>query len=224
VAGARSGTPAVDDDPWRRLAERAAEEVGAPADLLGGFLRDLDAAAAGAALELPQLDGYRSLGRSAAQRGVPLRNVVDLYLTAARAAWPRLTAVVGQSRVPPAGADRRAAAMSGVERGARGRRGAPVGRPVRVAGGRGRRPPLVPRPLRVPTGHLPAHADCAVFSRALDGNGLGPDQAGGGRACEWRRPGRGWTRTASVTRRARCTAGSPVATAPCAVSSSPALR
>jgi hypothetical protein len=70
----------------------------------------------------------------------------------------------------------------------------------------------------------PAHAARTVFSRALDGKGLGPDQAGGGRACGWRRPGCGWTRTASVTRRARCTAGSPVATAPCAVSSSPALR
>lgn len=86
-------------DDWAGVLARAEAETGAPADLLGAFLPDLDAAAGGQALDLPQIEQYRELGRTAAQRGQALRAVVDLYLTAARRAWPRLTAVVGERDV-----------------------------------------------------------------------------------------------------------------------------
>ena len=85
---------------WHQaVAARTAADVGAPVKLLGAFLDDLEAAAAGHALALPYIDGYRALGREGAQRGVALRTVVDLYLTATRQAWPQLTAVVGERDV-----------------------------------------------------------------------------------------------------------------------------
>lgn len=74
------------------MAARTARDVGAPATLLGDFLPDLARAAAGSAPQDAPADDYRALGRAAAQQGVPLRTVVDLYLTAARLAWPGLTA------------------------------------------------------------------------------------------------------------------------------------
>lgn len=82
-------------DGWAAVVAATSADVGAPADLLGEFLPDLDEAASGRPLDLPHIDGYRTLGRVAAQRGVTLRAVVDLYLTASRRAWPRLTAVAG---------------------------------------------------------------------------------------------------------------------------------
>ncbi len=82
-------------DGWTAVVAATSAAVGAPADLLGEFLPDLDEAASGRPLDLPHIDGYRTLGRVAAQRGVTLRAVVDLYLTASRRAWPRLTAVAG---------------------------------------------------------------------------------------------------------------------------------
>ena len=75
------------------MAARAAREAGGPAELLGAFLPDLVRAAGGSGPAPADAAAYRALGRTAAQRGVPLRTVVDLYLTAARHAWPRLTGV-----------------------------------------------------------------------------------------------------------------------------------
>lgn len=82
-----------EQDGWAAVVAATCAAVGAPAELLGEFLPDLDKAASGRPLDLPHIDGYRTLGRVAAQRGVTLRAVVDLYLTASRRAWPRLTAV-----------------------------------------------------------------------------------------------------------------------------------
>jgi hypothetical protein len=79
------------DQTWAAVAARASRDVGAPPDLLGGFLPDLALAAGGAPPPPDRIDAYRALGRAAAQRGVTLRGVVDLYLTGARHAWPRLT-------------------------------------------------------------------------------------------------------------------------------------
>lgn len=84
---------------WSSVVAGTVAEVGAPADLLGDFLPDLDAAASGMALNLQHVERYRALGRAAAQRGLALRTVVDLYLTASRLAWPRLTAVVDERDV-----------------------------------------------------------------------------------------------------------------------------
>jgi hypothetical protein len=73
------------------VAARTARDVGAPPELLGEFLPDLARAASGHPLEPPRIEDSRALGRTAAQRGVTLRAVVDLYLTAARLGWPSLT-------------------------------------------------------------------------------------------------------------------------------------
>ena len=43
-------------DDWAGVLARAEAETGAPADLLGAFLPDLDAAAGGQALDLPQTE------------------------------------------------------------------------------------------------------------------------------------------------------------------------
>ena len=98
--GAKGSDAAPTPDSWRQaVAARTAADVGAPVELLGVFLDDLDAAAAGHALDLPHIDRYLALGREGAQRGLPVRTLVDLYLTAARQAWPRLTAVVDERDV-----------------------------------------------------------------------------------------------------------------------------
>lgn len=81
------------------LAARTASHVGAPVELLGDFLADLGVAATGRPFELSRIDDFRARGREAAQRGVPVRAVVDLYLTASREAWPRLTSAVGVDEV-----------------------------------------------------------------------------------------------------------------------------
>ena len=77
-----------------RVGSRAAQQAGAPEHLLGDFLRDLAAAAAGVPMGEPARLAHEVCGRSAAEAGVPLRAVVDLYLTAARLAWQELPAVL----------------------------------------------------------------------------------------------------------------------------------
>ena len=76
--------------PWHVVVARTARDVGVPPELLGDFLPDLARAASGQPVQPPRTDDYRALGRAAAQRGVTLRGVVDLYLTAARLGWPSL--------------------------------------------------------------------------------------------------------------------------------------
>jgi GGDEF-like domain/PucR C-terminal helix-turn-helix domain len=76
-------------------ARAAADEAGGvdPA-LLGDFLADLaDVAESGAALPDRALAACRALGARAADDGVPLRALVDLYLSAAWRIWPDLPAV-----------------------------------------------------------------------------------------------------------------------------------
>lgn len=75
------------------MAGRAARAAGASEQLLGGFLGDLAGAAAGSPLATHTLLTYEGFGRTAAESGVPLRAVVDLYLTAGRMAWDGLPAV-----------------------------------------------------------------------------------------------------------------------------------
>jgi len=82
------------------VASRAAQQAGASDQLLGAFLEDLAGAAGGVSLSPPALLAYELSGRSAADSGVPLRAAVDLYLTAARLAWPELPAVRDAADVP----------------------------------------------------------------------------------------------------------------------------
>src|SRR5262245_11415783 len=78
-----------------RLAERAALDVGdiAP-DYVGGYIAMLDAVSAtGRRLIRTELDSLRRLGAGAAEDGVPLRALVDLYLSANWVVWRQLPAV-----------------------------------------------------------------------------------------------------------------------------------
>lgn len=83
------------DGPWEAVALDAAQEAGRvdPA-LLGTFLPELAAAAAdGSRLDAGTLDRCARLGERAGEQGVPLRDLVDLYLSAAWRAWRLLPAV-----------------------------------------------------------------------------------------------------------------------------------
>ena len=75
-------------------AELAAAQAGAPVALLGTFLNDLSLAARGRPLSADALAAHGASGYEAAASGVPLRAVVDLYLSAARWAWAALPCVV----------------------------------------------------------------------------------------------------------------------------------
>jgi hypothetical protein len=86
------------------LAERAARDVGdISPELLGGYVGMLDAVSTtGRRLVRAELDSLRGLGTEAAERGVPLRALIDLYLSANWVAWRRLPAVAdatGKDRI-----------------------------------------------------------------------------------------------------------------------------
>jgi len=63
---------------------------------LGVCVADLTNVAAGSPMGEPEVQAYRLLGRHAAERGVALPTLVDLYLSAARRAWPQLPAVASE--------------------------------------------------------------------------------------------------------------------------------
>lgn len=84
--------------PSEVLAEVAAaaaqDSGGVPAELLGDFLAQLDdAVAARVPLTAAQLRAYRGVGDRAARRGVALRALLDLYLSAAWRLWRQLPVV-----------------------------------------------------------------------------------------------------------------------------------
>ena len=69
-----------------RAASR--EAGGVPADLLGDYLPAvLDATRTGLRLTATELAGYGQAGERAAERGVALRGLVDLYLSATWRLW-----------------------------------------------------------------------------------------------------------------------------------------
>jgi DNA-binding PucR family transcriptional regulator len=77
------------------VAARASRDArGAPADLLEGYLELLaEVSLTGRRLTRPELAGRRAMGARAAERGVPLRATVDIYLSATWLAWPVLPGV-----------------------------------------------------------------------------------------------------------------------------------
>jgi PucR C-terminal helix-turn-helix domain/GGDEF-like domain len=82
---------------WTSIARDAAAEAGAGADLLGDYLPRLaEACTTGALLDRRQLAGFRALGAQAADRGVALPALIDLYLSATWRAWRRLPPVAGE--------------------------------------------------------------------------------------------------------------------------------
>jgi hypothetical protein len=90
---------------WADIGAAAAEEAGGPVpaasrppgpELLGGFLPALArACTTGHRFDRRALAGFRTLGARAADEAVPLRALIDLYLSAAWRAWRHLPAVSG---------------------------------------------------------------------------------------------------------------------------------
>jgi sugar diacid utilization regulator len=95
------------DLPTEVLAEvadgGAADAGGLPVELLGDFLDVLSAAVtAGTPIAAARLRAYRSIGDRAAQQGVALRALLDLYLSAAWRLWRHLPPVRDARRDPDA--------------------------------------------------------------------------------------------------------------------------
>jgi GGDEF-like domain/PucR C-terminal helix-turn-helix domain len=106
-----------------RAASR--EAGGVPPGLLGGYLPAVvDAASTGRRLTAAELAGYGRAGESAAERGIALRGLVDLFLSATWRLWRELPAAAGEvAQVRAAGLavlraadDAVAAAAEGFER------------------------------------------------------------------------------------------------------------
>jgi len=78
-------------DPAAITRAASREAGGIPPELLADYLPAvIDAAATGRRLSGPELAGYRSSGEQAAERGVTLRGLVDLYLSATWRLWREL--------------------------------------------------------------------------------------------------------------------------------------
>lgn len=94
-----------------RLSQRAAVDAGgADPALLDGYLEMLAGVSAkGRRLTLEEVDNRRTAGRAAAERGVPLGSLVDLYLSATWLAWPHLPRPSGGPNDKAASAVMRAA-------------------------------------------------------------------------------------------------------------------
>jgi sugar diacid utilization regulator len=121
---ALGGDRTVDLAAITRAASR--EAGGVPAGLLGGYLPAvLDAASTGRRLSAVELAEYARSGEQAAEGGVALRGLVDLYLSATWRLWRELPADTGSPAalraaglaVLRAADDAVAAAAGGFERG-----------------------------------------------------------------------------------------------------------
>ncbi|MBC7272313.1 MAG: helix-turn-helix domain-containing protein [Streptomyces sp.] len=79
----------------RDVAVRASREAcGVPTDLLEGYVALLAAISTGGGLDDEERRRRRDIGALAAERDVPMRGVVDLYLSATWIAWPSLPGVL----------------------------------------------------------------------------------------------------------------------------------
>ncbi len=92
------------------IAQAASQEAGGvPAGLLGGYLAAvLGAAASGRRLSSGELAGYAAAGERAAESGIALRGLVDLYLSATWRLWRELPETAGPAGQGPAAALRAA--------------------------------------------------------------------------------------------------------------------
>ncbi|RZU31306.1 PucR-like helix-turn-helix protein [Blastococcus saxobsidens] len=81
------------------VAGAAAREHGLPGALLDGYLTALvEVAVHDRRLTRAETRHCRDLGARAAEQGVPLPALVDLYMTASRRLWPRLPRLVADAR------------------------------------------------------------------------------------------------------------------------------
>lgn len=90
----RPGADGFEPDDGALLAARASKDAGGvPAELLDGYLAALAKVSTGRRLSPAELRKRREAGARAAERGVPMRGVIDLYLSATWVAWPSLPGV-----------------------------------------------------------------------------------------------------------------------------------
>ncbi len=82
----------------REVTAAAAREHGLPPDLLDGYAAALLAVArSGKGMARTRQEACQALGAEAAEQGVPLPDLVDLYMTASRTLWPRLPELVADA-------------------------------------------------------------------------------------------------------------------------------
>jgi sugar diacid utilization regulator len=82
-------------------AAGSADSGGLPADLLGDFLMALaHAVARGEPMSSRELRTYRAMGDAAARQGIPLRALLDLYLSSAWRMWRHLPSVQAAATDP----------------------------------------------------------------------------------------------------------------------------
>ncbi|TSD49790.1 PucR family transcriptional regulator [Rhodococcus sp. KBS0724] len=96
-----TGVPA---DVLRRVAVAGADDAGGlPIELLGDFLDVISSAVCdGKPLQRRQLHRFRGRGEEAAEQGVALRALLDLYLSSAWRLWRELPAVIAAQSDPNA--------------------------------------------------------------------------------------------------------------------------
>jgi sugar diacid utilization regulator len=90
----RSGSAGEELPGLADLAARASKDAhGVPAELLDGYLTTLARVSTGQRLGPDELRRRREIGARAATLGVPMRGVIDLYLSATWVAWTSLPGV-----------------------------------------------------------------------------------------------------------------------------------
>jgi len=90
----RPGSGSMELPDMAELAARASKGAdGMPAELLDGYLAVLAKVSTGGQLGPDDLRRRRDVGACAAEQGVPMCGVIDLYLSATCVAWPSLPGV-----------------------------------------------------------------------------------------------------------------------------------
>jgi sugar diacid utilization regulator len=94
IADPRQAQRTLDDVEMSELAARASRDArGVPAELLDGYLTALADVSNGRRLSDDELRSRRDMGAHAAEQGVPMSGVIDLYLSATWIVWPSLPGV-----------------------------------------------------------------------------------------------------------------------------------
>ncbi len=135
----RGGQPArtkealtISSAPGSIATTAAADAGGLDPTLLANYLEVIaDVAGTQRRLTRTELNRFRFQGRRAALDGVPLRALVELYLTAAWRLWRHLPAVKTAPEKPGAAGRRRRGGAAGGRRGRRRRSRRPPARPAR---------------------------------------------------------------------------------------------
>lgn len=98
-AGQEGGVPLSAEDLPALAAKASTAAAGVSAELLDGYLQTLvEVSVTGRRPREDELRRWRDIGAQAAERGVPMRELVNLYLSATGVAWPTLPGVRSPAR------------------------------------------------------------------------------------------------------------------------------